>query len=102
VFALYAAIPVLKRGQDAPMRIKIAKWGGSLAVRIPAALANEIGARAGDTAEMTVEDGVLVLAPAGRRRTRRRYTLEQLVRGMTKDNVHPETDWGPPRGNEVW
>jgi antitoxin MazE len=84
------------------MKIEFAKWGNSLAVRIPAALAQEVGAREGKPAEITVENGVLMLKPITRRKKRRRYTLEQLLKGMTKENVHPQTEWGPPRGKEVW
>ncbi|HXN43767.1 MAG TPA: AbrB/MazE/SpoVT family DNA-binding domain-containing protein [Xanthobacteraceae bacterium] len=84
------------------MKIEFAKWGNSLAVRIPAALAQEVGAREGRPAEITVENGALVLKPITRRKKRRRYTLEELLKGMTKENVHPQTEWGPPRGKEVW
>ena len=84
------------------MKIRFAKWGNSLAVRIPAALAKEIGASEGKRAEIAVENGALVIRLGTRRKKRRRYTLEELVRGMTKENLHPETDWGPPRGKEVW
>jgi antitoxin MazE len=84
------------------MKIRLAKWGNSLAVRIPAAFAKEIGASEGKRAEITVENGALVIRPATRGKQRRRYTLEDLMRGMTKENVHPETEWGPPRGKEVW
>jgi antitoxin MazE len=84
------------------MKIEFAKWGNSLAVRIPAALAQEVGAREGKPAEITVENGALVLKPIARQKKRRRYTLEALLKGMTKENLHPETDWGPPRGKEVW
>jgi antitoxin MazE len=84
------------------MKIRFAKWGNSLAIRIPAAFAKEIGASEGRRAEITVENGALVIRPATRRTKRRRYTLEDLVQGMTKENLHPETEWGPPRGKEVW
>jgi antitoxin MazE len=84
------------------MKIRLAKWGNSLAVRIPATFAKEIGASEGKRAEITVENGALVIRLATRRKKRRRYTLEDLVRGMTKENVHPATEWGPPRGKEVW
>jgi antitoxin MazE len=84
------------------MRVKFLKWGTSLAIRIPAAFAKEIGASEGKRAEMTVENGALVIRIGKRQGKLRRYTLEELVRGMTKENVHPETDWGPPRGKEAW
>lgn len=34
--------------------------------------------------------------------TRRKYTLEELLEGMTAENLHPEIDWGPPVGREFW
>ena len=30
-----------------------------------------------------------------------RYTLDELLSGMTRDNVPQEVDWGPQRGNEA-
>jgi len=84
------------------MKVEFAKWGNSLAVRIPAALAKEVGAREGKPVEITVENGTLVLKPIARPKKRRRYTLEELVAGITPENRHPETDWGPRRGKEVW
>jgi antitoxin component of MazEF toxin-antitoxin module len=32
----------------------------------------------------------------------RRERLAELVSGITDDNRHAETDWGPPVGREVW
>ncbi len=34
-------------------------------------------------------------------RKRRRYTLAQLIRAITEENRHRETDWGQPVGNEI-
>jgi len=31
-----------------------------------------------------------------------RYTLDELLTGMTKENIPQEVDWGPQRGNETW
>ena len=31
-----------------------------------------------------------------------RNTLDELLSGMTRDNVPQEVDWGPRRGNETW
>ena len=33
---------------------------------------------------------------------RRKYTLAQLLAGVTPENVHAEVDFGRPRGKEVW
>jgi FixJ family two-component response regulator len=31
-----------------------------------------------------------------------KITLESLLAGVTKDNIHPEIDSGPPIGQEIW
>ena len=82
--------------------VKFCKWGNSLAVRIPKALANAIAASEGKCAEMTVENGKLILRPIVKSGGKPRYTLDELLRGMTRDNVPQEVDWGPRRGNEAW
>jgi antitoxin MazE len=84
------------------MKVEFLKWGNSLALRVPKAFAQEIGARIGKAANMEVRDGKLVVEIAKPKRRRRRYTLEHLVAGIKPDNRHPELEWGPPVGNEVW
>jgi antitoxin MazE len=83
------------------MKVEFLKWGNSLALRVPKAFAEEIGAIEGKPAEMTAENGALIVKVA-RRRKRRRYDLESLINAITEENRHPETEWGPPAGNEAW
>jgi antitoxin MazE len=76
----------------------VSKWGNSLAVRIPQAIAKQARLSEGDCLAMDVDrDGGLVL-----RSTRRTYQLSELVSGITPRNRHGETDWGPPQGKESW
>ena len=84
------------------MKVQFLKWGNSLALRVPKVFAQEIGASAGKAASMEVRDGKLVVELAKPRRRPRRYTLEQLVAGITQENRHSELEWGPPIGNEAW
>jgi antitoxin MazE len=84
------------------MIIEFRKWGNSLAVRIPKAFADAINARDGKRVELTIKNGALVLRPLAKPRRKPRYSLDQLLAGMTRDNVPQEVAWGPPRGNEVW
>lgn len=79
------------------MRARIARWGNSLAVRIPKDCAEELGLAEGGAVEMTVAERRLILAPL-----QREYSLEELVAGITPENLHSETDWGEPKGKEVW
>jgi antitoxin MazE len=81
------------------MIVEFCKWGNSLAVRIPKAMAD---ASDGKRAEIKVENGTLVLRPIVRPARKSRYTLDELLSGMTRDNVPQEVDWGPRRGNETW
>jgi antitoxin MazE len=86
---------------DRIMKVEFLKWGNSLALRVPKAFAEEIGATEGRPAEMTAENGVLVVKVA-KPKKRRRYNLEHLTNAITEENRHSEIDWGPPAGNEVW
>lgn len=83
------------------MKTEFLKWGNSLAVRVPSAFAKELGVTEGKHAEMTVENGALVVKVASKRK-RRRYSLGQLVESITEGNRHGEVGWGPSRGKETW
>ena len=79
------------------MTTQLAKWGNSLALRIPKNIAAEANVEDGDAVDVSVENGAIVV-----RATVKRYTIEELVADMSPDNRHGETDWGPPVGKEVW
>ena len=83
------------------MNVEFLKWGNSLALRVPKAFAESIGASEGKQAEMTVRDGVLVIKVQKAKR-RRRYNLKELIDEITEQNRHSEIEWGSPVGNEVW
>lgn len=72
----------------------ISKWGNSLAVRIPHAIAKQANLGEGDCVKLALDrDGGIVVRP-----TRRKYELSDLVARITPKNRHRETDWGPPQG----
>lgn len=81
-----------------PNDVQLAKWGNSLAVRIPQTVLREAGLSEGDHVSIDVTgDGSIVL-----RSTRPKYSLDELVRRITPKNCHGQTDWGPPVGKESW
>jgi len=81
-----------------PNETTVSKWGNSLAVRIPNAIAKQAALSEGDCVTVAIDsEGVIVLRP-----TRRRYELSELVSQITRKNRHGETDWGPRRGEESW
>jgi antitoxin MazE len=84
------------------MIVEFCKWGNSLAVRIPKSLAEALKVSAGKHAEVGIENGALVLRPVVKPKRKKTYTLEELLKGMTRENVPQEVDWDEPRGNEAW
>ncbi len=81
-----------------PSDTHVAKWGNSLAVRIPQAIVTEARLAEGDRLSFDLAgDGSIVL-----RSRHRKYSLDQLVAGIKPGNRHRETDWGAPKGKEVW
>ena len=80
------------------MQTKISKWGNSLAIRIPAALAAEVWISCGDSVELRTENGVMVIEPTKKRVP----TLDELLDRLDPETLHGEIDWGMPKGNEAW
>jgi antitoxin MazE len=76
---------------------QIAKWGNSLGLRLPKSVAREARVGEGDTVDISVESGAIVIRPS-----RPTYSLEQLVAKITPRNRHDESDWGTPVGHEAW
>ena len=82
----------------------IKKWGHSLAVRIPAAVADQLHWEENTEVEFSVSDGKLVAEAVGGFDLSDIpvYDLHELLAQMRPETFHAETDWGKPVGNEVW
>ena len=78
-------------------KTNLAKWGSSLAVRIPKAILDAAQLKAGDQLEIEVQNRVIVIQAAADK-----PTLEHLLDAITPENCHPATDWGKPVGKEAW
>ena len=80
------------------MKVKVAKWGNSLGLRLPKAAAEAAGLKPGAEVDVTVEGRDLrVRQPL----PIKRYRLEDLVAEMKRlgPENEPETvDWGPDGG----
>jgi antitoxin MazE len=76
---------------------KIAQWGNSLGVRLPQAIAQEIGLKAGTEITISTEGNKIVLSPA-----KPTYTLQALLKDVKPEQQHDEINWGEPQGEEVW
>lgn len=79
------------------MQTTIQKWGNSLAVRIPKAFVKEAHVASGTPVDLSIADGKIVINP----RTGPEYRLEDLLKGVTRRNLHAEVDTGAAVGREV-
>ena len=79
------------------MRVKIQKWGNSLALRIPKAFASQIKIQENEFVNLTLEGNKIFIEP-----TEKKPTLEDLVKKIDETNLHGEVDFGEPVGNEKW
>lgn len=80
------------------MQIQIQKWGNSLAIRIPKLFAQEINVQQGSYVDLSTEEGKLVAKPLDEKE----YSLEQLLAGVTEQNLHSEINFGNAIGKEIW
>ncbi|MBN1317734.1 MAG: AbrB/MazE/SpoVT family DNA-binding domain-containing protein [Anaerolineales bacterium] len=80
------------------MHTKVQKWGNSLALRIPKAFAFDARIENNSVVDISLVDGQIVIKPV----LTQDWTLEQLLSGITNDNIHQEIDTGDVVGNEVW
>jgi antitoxin MazE len=82
------------------MRRRVQRWGNSLAVRLPAHLAEAFNLDEGTELDVREEARAIVLVPE--RRKRGKYTLRQLAGRITTRNRPPLVDFGRPQGREIW
>ncbi|MHB8744455.1 MAG: AbrB/MazE/SpoVT family DNA-binding domain-containing protein [Sulfuricaulis sp.] len=82
------------------MKTKAQKWGNSLAVRVLKHIAQMIGLGPNDEVDAEVVGGKIMLTPV--REVIPEYRLDDLLKKVTKKNIHREADWGKPHGKEVW
>jgi antitoxin MazE len=77
------------------MEIQFAKWGNSVALRIPSKVAQALGITPGSVADLDLKRDKLIITP--RQHT---YSLDDLVSGITVDNLHQEVQTGSTVGAE--
>jgi antitoxin MazE len=83
------------------MKIKLAKWGNSIGLRLPKAVADEVQLKEGDELDVRVEEGDLRLR---RQVPARLYSLEEMLAEMDRlgsGNRPGFIDFGPDVGAEI-
>jgi antitoxin MazE len=79
------------------MRTVVKKWGNSASVRIPAAVMQAAHLDLYEAVDVREESGRIIIEPA----QRKEYDLAELVKGITRQNLHDEADFGRPVGKEA-
>ncbi|QLB42559.1 MULTISPECIES: AbrB/MazE/SpoVT family DNA-binding domain-containing protein [Mannheimia] len=77
------------------MQLAIKKWGNSVGVRIPASILTALQLQADNLVDIRAENGKIIIEPI-----RQEYSLEQLLSGITAENLHQEIETGEPIGKE--
>lgn len=72
------------------MRIKIQKWGNSLALRIPKAFAFQSRIRQNEYVNLKLDNDKIVVEPI----EEKKYNSDELLVGIKKSNLHKEIDFG--------
>ena len=80
------------------MQTKIQKWGNSLALRIPKSFALSVNIKQNELVDLSIEKGKIVIMPIAQKE----YSLEELLEGVSENNLHSEFDTGAPTGKEIW
>lgn len=78
------------------MKATIKKWGNSLALRIPLAVAKQIPVKEGDAVTLKVGAAGLTVKAAPKK-----IQLDDLLDQVTPENLHPATKWGADVGRET-
>jgi antitoxin MazE len=74
---------------------QVQKWGNSLGVRIPKAVARKVGLEEGSEIDFQIEGDKIIIRCKQRK-------LEDLLNQITPENLHEETPTGNAKGREVW
>ena len=75
------------------------KWGNSLGVRLPKALADQLQLKDGSKVEFETANGALTMRPVRRRRSK--YKLSELLAGYKGPNPYRHLDSDPAVGKEL-
>ena len=76
------------------MEAKIQKWGNSLGIRIPMNIIRNLSLENGATVDIEEDRDKIIIKP--------KQNLDDLLSCITEDNIHNESDFGNPVGNELW
>jgi len=79
------------------MKTTVQKWGNSLAIRIPKNITRDTRLSEGSDLNILVENGKIILSPSAKE-----YSLSEILKHVTNENIHSEVSTGDQTGGEIW
>lgn len=79
------------------MKTVLKKWGNSALVRIPASVIQAAHLELDETVDVREESGRVVIEPV----QRKEYDLAELLKRITRENLHDAVDFGGAVGKEA-
>ena len=78
------------------MKTVVKKWGNSLGIRIPNAIARELSLKDGSFVDINDKGENIIIKPV------KKNKLSEMVSKINDQNLHKEIETGEPVGKEVW
>lgn len=79
------------------MQVQLEKTQHGLTLTIPAELAAQSKMDQSVYVDLSLIDDKILVAPV----RKSKYNIDDLLAGITDENIHPEVDFGPPVGKEL-
>lgn len=79
------------------IQVIIEKCGDSPVLKIPEAIMEKVGFSIGDAIDIEVKNGCIIIGPA----ELVKYSLENLIEGISEVNLHNRVDFRLPIGKEL-
>lgn len=80
------------------MKAVVKKWGNSASVRIPSAVMQAVPLELDEPVDIREEAGRVIIEPL----RRKEYILKDLLKRITRANLHEESNFGRRVGKEAW
>jgi antitoxin MazE len=78
------------------METIIRNWGNSLGIRIPNFIVKKLSLKDGSSVEIEDKKGQIIIHPKNEKQ------LSELLKKISKTNIHSEVESNGPIGKEIW
>ena len=79
------------------METQVKKWGNSLGLRLPKSITTQTNIFDGTIVNLVYKKNRIEIVPI----KKEEYSLDEMLLGITDDNIQIETDSGESVGNEI-